>query len=117
MFHQRGSLMLDVVVALALASIILMLVSSQISAVMYMSRREDARVQGMMAARIKMEEIRSCTPITPGQGWWVPEGFDTLGESGYLIEQAGPGLFRVVITVRDRQGAEVYSTESMVRQK
>ncbi len=117
--------MLETVICLALVSFLFVMVVGHLLFMARVSRQEDARVQGLMAARVKVEELRSGWPNEVFAG--VPylcedtfsledcfEDFNMLGQGRFRIEREEDGLYKVVIWIYDKKGSEVYSTQTMV---
>ncbi len=123
---QKGSAMLEAVIFLALASFLFMMVVGQLVFMVRVSRQEDARVQGLMAARVKIEELRSGWPegaftgpgVYPREEGFSLAGFlpelNMLGDGKFWIDKEAEGLYEVVVSIYDKKGAEVYSTQTMV---
>ncbi|MGI6163912.1 MAG: type IV pilus modification PilV family protein [Bacillota bacterium] len=125
MDDQRGSIMLETVICLALVSFLFVMVVGHLLLMARVSRQEDARVQGLMAARVKVEELRSGWPNEVFAGGPNPyedtfsladcfEDFNMLGNGRFIIEREEDGLYKVVIWIYDKKGSEVYSTQTTV---
>jgi type II secretory pathway pseudopilin PulG len=122
MNNQRGSVMLETVIFLALVSFLFMMVVGQLVFMTRVSRQEDARVQGLMAARIKVEELRSGWPeavfLDEYQGSFpledMFEDFNMLGHGEFRLEKEADDLYKVVIRIYDNKGSEAYSTQTTV---
>lgn len=122
--------MLEAVIFLALASFLFMMVVGQLVFMVQVSRQEDARVQGLMAARVKIEELRSGWPGAvftapyPREVSFPLTGFlpelNMLGDGKFWMDKKegdlgkAEGLYEVVVSIYDKKGAEVYSTQTMV---
>jgi len=119
MFDSSGSLMIEMVIFLLLASILSAASVSQLTLAVRISRDEDVKVQGIMATRIKMEDLRSRRSLTPTPPdkleEWDPYGFDLLGTGLLKIEEVEPpDLYQVTVFARDKKGATVWFTQSLV---
>lgn len=120
MHSQRGSMLLDTVIFLALLSILSMTLIGQLVFMRKISAQEDARIQGLMAARIQMENMRTRWTYTvpddsPLEDTFTPPiDFDRLGEGGYSISKMEDYLYQVEIWVNNLEGSEVYRTLSQV---
>lgn len=110
-------MLLDTVVFLAVSTFLSVVVLSGLCALASFSSREDARVQAIMASRVKMEELRSQTSWTPGEEVFSVEGLDMIGYGTYSIREEEPGLYEILIRVYDKKGAELYSTKTFVWQE
>lgn len=116
--------MLEAVIFLALASFLFTMVVGQLVFMVRVSRQEDARVQGLMAARVKIEELRSGWPEGafagpyPHEGSFSLSGFlpelNMLDQGKFRIGKEQEGLYKVVVSIYDKKGAEAYSTQTMV---
>ncbi len=131
---QRGSILLDTVLFMGLLSVFFMALVGQLTFMTKVSAQEDARVQGLMAARVQMENMR-----TRWLEEWDPEdvdpltgetfceavfsidaaAFDRLGEEGHfritIPDEAGaPHLYQIEIWVDSKTGQTVYRTFSQV---
>jgi len=131
---QRGSAMLEIVIALALVSFLFMMAVGRLIFITRVSQQEDARVQGLMAARIKIEELRSGRPGSAFSGEGGnhvefpsedPEGHDKawfadfhmLGRGTFTVERVSgqeDALYKVVVRIYDKKDSEVYSTQTTV---
>ncbi len=117
--------MLETVICFALVCFLFMAATGHLVFMTRVSRQEDARVQGFMAARVKVEELRSGWPNEVFAGGPYPyedtfyladcfEDFNMLGSGRFRIEREEDGLYKVVIWIYDKKGSEVYSTQTTV---
>lgn len=108
--RERGSILLDTVLFLALLSVLSMALIGQLVFMTKVSAQEDARVQGLMAARIQLEDMRTNwthTSATEDEEF-TPVSFESefdthrLGKGYYSITVNGPNLYQVEIRIRDK---------------
>lgn len=124
---QRGSIMLETVIFLALVSFLFMMVTGQLVFMARTSQKEDARVQGLMAARIKVEELRSGWPGDAFSDKYEETGYEAefslayyfedvnmLSHGKYTVQKQEDALYKVVIRIYDKKNSEVYSTQTTV---
>ncbi len=120
---QAGSALLETVVFLALASLMFLVITGQLVFMVKVSRGEDARVQAMMAARVKVEELRSGFPslVFSGESSEYPktESFElgdflSVGYGEYTLEKESNRLFEATVRIYDKKGKEVHATRTLV---
>ena len=118
--NQRGSTLLDTVLFLALLSILSMALIGQLVFMTKVSAQEDTRIQGLMAARVQLEDMRTKWEYGVTAN---PVSFDTtefedsrLEEGFYRITQPDgtKPIYQVEIWVNDKSGKTVYKTLSQV---
>ncbi len=105
--NQRGSILLDTVLFLALLSVFSMALLGQLIFMTKVSAQEDARVQGLMAARVQMENMRTrwqddwLAPSPTPAGWsheetFVPSDFEVgIGADRHSITMLDHGVFKI----------------------
>lgn len=125
---QTGSTMIEVVIFLALASLLFMIVVGQLVFMVKVSRQEDARVQALMAARVKIEELRSGLPAAAfsGDSYFQEDSFpddffqglNMLHNKTLVLNVSkdpdNTDLYEAVVKVEDASGALIYSTQTTV---
>jgi len=121
--NQRGSILLDTVLFMALLSVLLMALVGQLTFMTKVSAQEDARVQGLMAARIQMEDMRTQWDYeVPSDSVFTVTEFEDsrLAEEGfYSITQPDntKPIYQIEIEIKDKAGKTVYETLSQVWDK
>jgi type II secretory pathway pseudopilin PulG len=117
---QRGSILMDTVLFMALLSVLLMALVGQLTFMTKVSAQEDARVQGLMAARIQMEDMRTQWDYeVPSDSVFTVTEFEDsrLAEEGfYSITQPDntKPIYQIEIEIKDKAGKTVYETLSQV---
>lgn len=121
MLSQRGSILLDTVLYLALLSVLSMALIGQLVFMTKVSAQEDARVQGLMAARIQLEDMRTkwTYDVTTSPVRFTTTAFDDnrIKEGYYSItnpDNTKPDLYQVEIWINDKTDKTVYKTLSQV---
>lgn len=120
---QRGSILMDTVLFMALLSVLLMALVGQLTFMTKVSAQEDARVQGLMAARIQMEDMRTKWDYeVPSDSVFTVTEFEDsrLAEEGfYSITQPDntKPIYQIEIEIKDKAGKTVYETLSQVWDK
>ena len=122
---ERGSILMDTVLFMALLSVLLMALVGQLTFMTKVSAQEDARVQGLMAARIQMEDMRTKWDeygVPPVSGEFDVTVFEDnrLAEKGfYSITQPDntKPIYQIEIEIKDKAGKTVYETLSQVWDK
>ena len=119
--NERGSILLDIVLFLALLSVMSMALMGQLVFMTKVSAQEDARVQGLMAARVQLEDMRTkwTYDVTTSPVKFTTTAFDDnrLKEGYYSItkpDSSKPHLYQVEIWINDKTDKTVYRTISQV---
>ena len=105
MYQQRGSVLVDIVLFLALLSVLSMALIGQLVFMTKVSAQEDARVQGLMAARVQLEDMRTKWEYGETESQeFIPISFDAdrLGKGYFSIVEKEPNLYQVEIWIRDK---------------
>lgn len=119
--NQRGSILLETVILLGLLSVLSMALIGQLVFMTKVSAQEDARVQGLMAARIQLEDMRTkwTYDVTTSPVRFTTTAFDDnrIKEGYYSItnpDNTKPDLYQVEIWINDKTDKTVYKTLSQV---